>query len=113
MEFTERKIMNNSNKSVAVAGAGGFIGGHLVAKLIEQGFSTIRAIDIKGLDEWYQVHPDVDNGVLDLKSLSNARELKDGLIERSRMAAIKGKEVLKKGELLEIITNYSPDASLI
>ena len=84
--------MNNSNKSVAVAvaGAGGFIGGHLVAKLIEQGYSTIRAIDIKELNEWYQVHPEVDNRVLDLKSLSNARELTDGMDEVYNLAADMG-----------------------
>ena len=32
--------MSNSNKSVLVGGAGGFIGGHMVQKLIDQGFSN-------------------------------------------------------------------------
>ena len=28
-------------------GAGGFIGDHLVKKLLEQGFTRVRAVDIK------------------------------------------------------------------
>ena len=36
-----------------VTGAGGFIGGHLVASLLGQGRS-VRAVDIKPFDEWSQ-----------------------------------------------------------
>ena len=46
---------------VAVTGAGGFIGGHLVADLRRQGYRRIRAVDIKPLDEWYQRFDDVEN----------------------------------------------------
>jgi nucleoside-diphosphate-sugar epimerase len=52
---------------VVVAGAGGFIGGHLVAELLRRGHSRIRAADIKPLDSWWQLHPDVDNCQLDLR----------------------------------------------
>lgn len=38
---------------VLVCGAGGFIGGHLVKHLCEQGHD-VRAVDIKPLDEWHQ-----------------------------------------------------------
>ena len=51
---------------VLVAGAGGFIGGHLVAHLREQGVSQIRAVDRKPQSEWYQLFPDVENFTLDL-----------------------------------------------
>ena len=47
--------------TIVVTGAGGFIGGHLVADFRRQGIRNIRAIDIKPLDEWYQVFPDVEN----------------------------------------------------
>ena len=50
-----------------VAGAGGFIGGHLVKKLREEGFEEIRAVDQKPISEWYQVFDDVENHALDLK----------------------------------------------
>jgi nucleoside-diphosphate-sugar epimerase len=52
---------------VVVTGAGGFIGGHLVAELRRRGHGRIRAVDCKGLDEWYQSFPDVENRVLDLR----------------------------------------------
>src|ERR1017187_10322373 len=51
---------------VVVTGAGGFIGGSLVADLRQQGYRKIRAVDVKPLDEWYQVFRDVENLTLDL-----------------------------------------------
>jgi GDP-D-mannose 3', 5'-epimerase len=53
-------------KKIVVCGAGGFIGGHLVADLRRQGHTQIRAVDIKPFEEWYQKFDDVDNKVLDL-----------------------------------------------
>ena len=50
---------------VLVGGGGGFIGGHLVGRLLEDGFKHVRAVDIKPVDEWYQVFPGVDNRCLD------------------------------------------------
>ena len=52
---------------VLVGGAGGFIGGHLVADLIRQGCQDIRAVDIKPVNEWYQHFPGVENVQLDLQ----------------------------------------------
>jgi nucleoside-diphosphate-sugar epimerase len=52
---------------IVVCGAGGFIGGHLVADLRRQGYRHIRAVDVKPFDEWYQLFPDADNLRLDLQ----------------------------------------------
>ena len=38
---------------ITVCGAGGFIAGHLVGSLIDQGHDVV-AVDIKPLDQWYQ-----------------------------------------------------------
>ena len=57
---------------VLVAGGGGFIGGHLVANLIEEGH-LVRAVDLKPLDCWYQAHDRSENIVGDLSLLDTAR----------------------------------------
>jgi nucleoside-diphosphate-sugar epimerase len=51
-----------------VAGAGGFIAGHLIAKLLERG-TPVRAVDFRPLEEWHQLHPHAENLTLDLRGL--------------------------------------------
>jgi nucleoside-diphosphate-sugar epimerase len=51
---------------VVVAGAGGFIGGHLVKRLADEGFD-VRGVDIKPLGEWHQRDPRAANTVADLR----------------------------------------------
>jgi nucleoside-diphosphate-sugar epimerase len=67
---------------IVVAGGGGFIGGHLVGDLLRQGYTNIRSVDIKPLDEWYQVHRGVKNIAGpekgDLKNLDNCRRAVKG-----------------------------------
>jgi GDP-D-mannose 3', 5'-epimerase len=55
------------SKLVLVTGAGGFIGGHLVAELQRRGFESIRAVDLKPLGRWYQEHEGVHNVSADLR----------------------------------------------
>jgi nucleoside-diphosphate-sugar epimerase len=59
---------------VVVGGAGGFIGGHLVGKLLERGQYRIRAVDRKPLDQWWQRHSDVENLSLDLQCRENCEK---------------------------------------
>ena len=56
---------------IVVCGAGGFIGGALVAELRQRGFQRIRAVDRKPLAGWYQRFHDVENLVLDLQYRDN------------------------------------------
>jgi GDP-D-mannose 3',5'-epimerase len=53
------------SEAIVVCGAGGFIGGHLVADLRGQGHA-VRAVDVKPLSDWYQLFPEVENVQLDL-----------------------------------------------
>jgi nucleoside-diphosphate-sugar epimerase len=50
-----------------VAGAGGFIGGHLVRSLIEEGYTRVRAIDLKPFSEWHQLLSEAENLQMDLR----------------------------------------------
>lgn len=68
----------NRDERVLVTGAGGFIGGHLVGHLAAQGFAAIRAVDIKPVAQWLQVHPRAECAVLDLRERAAARDAVDG-----------------------------------
>ena len=73
--------MHNIMKSVTkilVTGAGGFIGGHLIADLRRQGFTNLVAVDHKPIDHWYQYFHDVDNREMDLLLLENCRNAVQG-----------------------------------
>jgi nucleoside-diphosphate-sugar epimerase len=52
-------------EKIVIGGAGGFIGGHVVAELLRRGH-TVRAVDIKPMDEWFQRCPKAENLQLDL-----------------------------------------------
>ncbi len=55
-----------TDQIVVVAGGGGFIGGHLTSVLLEEGYA-VRAVDIKPVESWHQLHGEAENLVLDLR----------------------------------------------
>jgi GDP-D-mannose 3',5'-epimerase len=76
-------------QKIVVAGAGGFIAGHLVKELLKNGHK-VRAIDIKPLNEWYQLSPEADNLVLDLRLRENCYKAVNGYNEVFNLAADMG-----------------------
>ncbi len=77
-------------KKILIAGAGGFIGGHLVAELLRQGHKDIRAVDIKPLKEWYQRFPQVENIRADLQLKKSCDHAAKGMEHIYNLAADMG-----------------------
>ena len=82
--------MKMKGMKVAVCGAGGFIGGHLVKYLLGQGVEVVRGIDVKPLDEWYLVSDGIENLVLDLKDKENCYKAAKGVKGIFQLAADMG-----------------------
>jgi nucleoside-diphosphate-sugar epimerase len=79
-----------NNGVIVVTGAGGFIGGELVAEFRRQGYPRIRAVDIKPCEEWYQHFPDVENFSLDLNLKDNCDRVCQGTAKVYNLAANMG-----------------------
>ena len=83
--------MKLKNAKVVVCGAGGFIGGHLVKSLLDNGANVIRAVDVKPLDG---VVPGVawcvNNLVLDLKDKDSCMKAAQGAEVVFQLAADMG-----------------------
>jgi GDP-D-mannose 3', 5'-epimerase len=74
---------------VLVAGAGGFIGGHLVNRLIKDGNSVI-AVDVKPLKYWYQTNEKSRNLTYDLSLLNSCLEVTKSVDHVYNLAADMG-----------------------
>ena len=67
------------NKNILIVGAGGFIGGHLVKKLLSSG-NRIVASDIKPKEYWFQDYEEVENHYsMDMKEINNCRKVAKGI----------------------------------
>jgi nucleoside-diphosphate-sugar epimerase len=77
-------------RQILVTGAGGFIGGHLVAHLRSKGDRAIRAVDIRPPDEWQRRFADVDNLQLDLSDTAACRQAARGMDEIYNLASDMG-----------------------
>ncbi|HET6340374.1 MAG TPA: NAD-dependent epimerase/dehydratase family protein [Polyangiales bacterium] len=75
---------------IVVTGAGGFIGGHLVAALRRSGDVRIRAVDIRSEHDWYQRFPDVESLQLDLRLREACFETCQGATDVYQLAADMG-----------------------
>ncbi len=84
-------MSNRKTCDVLVCGAGGFIGGWLVTGLRTAGGLSIRAVDIKPLEQWYQRFEDVENLTLDLQDHAACeRAVVEGVHEVYNLAADMG-----------------------
>lgn len=72
-----------------VAGAGGFIGGHLVGELLRRG-DTVVAIDCKPMKSWHQVHSAAESRVADLSLRHESIEATRGIDRVFNLAADMG-----------------------
>jgi GDP-D-mannose 3',5'-epimerase len=81
--------VDTTTKTILVAGAGGFIGGHLAKQLTAAGHHVVGA-DIKPLDEWCQISDGVEARRLDLSKLTDCQDAVRGVDVVYNLAADMG-----------------------
>src|SRR5215813_8373416 len=81
---------SDTQTKIVVTGAGGFIGGSLVADLRRRGCPSIRAVDVKPVRQWYQRFDDVENLSLDLNLKENCEIAARDAVEVYNLAANMG-----------------------
>ena len=63
-----------------IVGAGGFIGGHLIARLIkEKSAGKIRSVDLKPLEFWFQKFENLENYTLNMQEYENCLKMTEGI----------------------------------
>jgi nucleoside-diphosphate-sugar epimerase len=95
-----------------VAGAGGFIGGHLVHRLLTEGYE-VKAIDVKPLTEWHQRFNDAKNLVVDLRDFEKSERSCKGVNQIFNLAAIVGGAIYTERNVTESLLSASININLI
>jgi GDP-D-mannose 3', 5'-epimerase len=88
--FNVKEAEMSKDDLIVITGAGGFIGGSLERYFHDKGFTRIRAVDKKPLDEWYQRTPGVENLHLDCSNEDACKRVCDGAVEVYNLAADMG-----------------------
>ena len=57
-----------------IVGGGGFIGGHLVKRLVNEG-NKVKAVDIKPFELWFQKFDEVENHSLNMENHDNCLKM--------------------------------------
>lgn len=82
--------MHTEQKTTLIAGAGGFIGGHLVGELLRDENADVRAVDIRSPEDWQQCFSGAENVQLDLSDIEACREAVAGADRVYNLAADMG-----------------------
>jgi nucleoside-diphosphate-sugar epimerase len=88
--FNEKEPELKKDDLIVITGAGGFIGGNLTKYFHEKGFTRLRAVDKKPLDQWYQCIPGIENLRLDCSNEEASKRACEGSIEVYNLAADMG-----------------------
>ena len=61
-----------------VVGVAGFIGGHFIQRLLDEG-NSVRAVDLKPFDFWFQKFDRIDNHSLDMQEYKNCLKMSENV----------------------------------
>ena len=77
------------SKKILIGGGGGFIGGHLAKSLLERGYE-VRVVDVKPLNQWYQINEGAENIVANLEEKEACFSATEGCDEVYNLACNMG-----------------------
>tara|TARA_B100000965_G_scaffold398157_1_gene415843 strand:+ start:232 stop:1224 length:993 start_codon:yes stop_codon:yes gene_type:complete len=77
------------SKKILIGGGGGFIGGHLAKSLLGRGYE-VRVVDVKPLDQWYQINEGAENIVANLEEKEACFSATEGCDEVYNLACNMG-----------------------
>jgi GDP-D-mannose 3',5'-epimerase len=65
-------------KKFLIVGAGGFIGGHLVKRLLDEG-NSVRGVDLKPFELWFQKFEKAESFSLNMEEYENCLKMSDNI----------------------------------